>query len=194
MPHLPKSICSWKKSWLKYHTRYCIEHNKYFVYPYVSLSTCFSDAGEHTGDSMTIVQVPLLFGNKDAYHFAPTVRYDAFFENQDLSSYLNIPPSELCVDIYGEKNKRENLRYWLTRDIKDLKIVKSFGLKLKPVELNIIFGISGSDIFLYDTTQSAPNHLSAKPMLFERYLKNDFVGIRTLLSNLKYAVVRRFFR
>lgn len=29
---IPLALFRWKKSWLKYHTRYCIENNKYFVY------------------------------------------------------------------------------------------------------------------------------------------------------------------
>ena len=49
LPHLPQSICSWdERSWLKYHTRYCIENNKYFVYPYTSYTTNFADVGIHS--------------------------------------------------------------------------------------------------------------------------------------------------
>ena len=59
-PHLPESICKWDKSWLKYHTRYCIEQNKYFLHPYTSLSTNNGDTGTHnTKKSDSTYQVSL---------------------------------------------------------------------------------------------------------------------------------------
>ena len=65
LPHLPNAICNWpKSSWLKYHTRYCIEKNKYFVYPYVSLSTNNADIGTHYNQKTTLFQSLLLFGQK----------------------------------------------------------------------------------------------------------------------------------
>jgi Glycosyl transferase family 2. len=34
---VPESVCGWpSSSWLKYHIRYCVEKDKYFVYPYKS--------------------------------------------------------------------------------------------------------------------------------------------------------------
>lgn len=37
---LPQYIANWnKQSWLKYYMRYIVEKDKYFVYPYFSLST-----------------------------------------------------------------------------------------------------------------------------------------------------------
>ena len=81
MPHLPVSICSWpKSSWLKYHTRYCIENKKYFVYPYVALSTNNNDPGTHVTTRNTLFQAPLFFGKKTKYNLTPSVFYDGFFE------------------------------------------------------------------------------------------------------------------
>ena len=46
---IPERLFEWgEKSWLKYHTRYCIENNKYFVYPYVSLSSNCCDVGTNS--------------------------------------------------------------------------------------------------------------------------------------------------
>ena len=45
---LPKYITQWNtQSWLKYFMRYIVETNKYFVYPYFSLTTNVSEVGEH---------------------------------------------------------------------------------------------------------------------------------------------------
>lgn len=151
-PHLPDSICNWpNSSWLKYHTRYCIEKNKYFVYPYKSLSTCFDDIGTHTSKSSRHKQSYLLYGEQKHFNLITSIKYDAFFENEIIYSILNIPKEELCVDFYGEKKNRLNKRYWLTCESKPFKTIQSYGLQLKPYELNVINKIAGSELFLYDT-------------------------------------------
>lgn len=154
-PHLPKSICSWpRSSWLKYHTRYCIEKNKYFVYPYKSFSTCFSDAGVHTLESSPRFQTPLYESIIDKLNLNPIMVYDSFFENIKIYEWLNLSPKELCIDYYGDKGNRENMRYWLSRKQVPYKIIKSYGLVMKPYELNVKFNIEGNDLFLYDTAIS----------------------------------------
>ena len=194
MPHLPSSICSWKKSWLKYHTRYCIENKKYFVYPYASLSTCFSDEGEHTDIHSTLLQVPLFYGVKSDYNLSPTVSYDAFFENEGVASSLDIKDDEICVDIYGEKGNREKRRYWLTQRRVNFKILKSFALQLKPVEQNVLCDIQGEQIYLYDTSVAQNNSFSTDSSDFERYLYNNFSGIRKLAKQLKAAFLAKIFK
>ena len=82
---LPKVICNWpKSSWLKYHTRYCIEKEKYFVYPYISYTTNFSDEGTHSKGLNTAYQVPLQQGLLSIFKFVildnKAVIYDGYFE------------------------------------------------------------------------------------------------------------------
>ena len=63
---LPRKICQWKESsWLKYHTRYCIENNLFFVYPYTSYTTNNGDAGTHNRKAtyININQERLQMGN-----------------------------------------------------------------------------------------------------------------------------------
>lgn len=159
-PHLPRSICNWpKSSWLKYHTKYCIEQEKYFIYPYISLSTNNGDAGTHAVARNTAYQVPLLLDIKESFVLNPSVVYDVFFENKDIAVYLGLERNEVCVDLYGEKNNRENRRYWLTlKKVKKYKIVKSFGLDFKPWDTNILMNNSGRQVFLYDTLEPATNN------------------------------------
>ena len=161
LPHLPNSICKWpKSSWLKYHTRYCIEKNKYFVYPYTSLTTNYSDVGVHSTQASFLYQVPTLFGIKKNFILEPTIKYDGFFENENLLFYLNIDENDVCLDLYGEKGNRMNKRYYLTTKKLNFKILKSYGLSLRPIELNIINKIEGQDILLYDTYCDANNAFS----------------------------------
>lgn len=154
--NIPGNLFGWSdKSWLKYHIRYCIENNKYFVYPTISHSSNFNNIGSHALLNSPAYQTELMYG-KANYKFMPfnesALRYDQFFENESLASYLGISENELCIDIYGMKKNKLNKRYWLTTRVENFKILRSFGLELKPHEMNIINNIEGNHIFLYDTT------------------------------------------
>lgn len=187
MKHLPRSICLWnQKSWLKYHTRYCIEENKYFVYPYASLSTNFGDAGEHSdGTSNTIYQVPMQCGKKTSFLLpdfdSKAVFYDGFFENIELYNVLGYTPDELCIDLQGEWHNRLNKRYWLTTEVEDYKIVRLFGLNYRPIDLNVLNNNEGNQIFLYDTTVAVknPNKKNRKSFLYRYHLNNMFYFVRS---------------
>ena len=182
MPHLPQSICSWNdKSWLKYHTRYCIEENKYFVHPYNSLTTNYGDAGEHrAGNSSILYQVSLQFGKKETFTLPDfgdnAVLYDGFFENKCIYKVIGKNEGEICVDLQGECNNRLNCRYWLTTRNAKYKLVKSFGLNFRPIELNVILNNKGTGIFLYDTTILDDNnkHCERKALLYPYQLDNVF--------------------
>lgn len=188
-PHLPNSICSWpKSSWLKYHTRYCIECNKYFVYPYISLSTCFSEVGAHTNNTSTLIQTPLLYGKKEKYNFNYKTIYDSFFENEEIYKILNIQKDNLCIDFYYEKKNRQNKRFWLTRKILPYKIIKSYSLQLKPYELNIIKEIEGHELFLYDTTEKRN---SIKVQHHEKLWEFYMYGINTDLKSCVKRLLKR---
>lgn len=205
IPELPQRICSWnQKSWLKYHTRYCIEENKFFVHPYVSLSSNFGDAGEHNdGAANTIYQVELQQGVKKNYELpefgGDAVYYDGFFENKSLYQVLKIDENNLCIDLNGEWNNRLNKRYWLTTEVKDYKILKSFGLNYRPIELNILANNLGEDIFLYDTMvmEKSNNKPCRKAMLYHYHLFNMFYfisnyGFYYFLKDFVIAIKSKF--
>ena len=154
---LPKVICNWpKSSWLKYHTRYCIEKEKYFVYPYISYTTNFSDEGTHSKGLNTAYQVPLQQGLLSIFKFVildnKAVIYDGYFERVGVGYYLNISEDNLCVNFYDE-NQINGYKYLLSSRKLPYEVVKSFALSLKPYELNIYYDIFGEDLFLYDTSK-----------------------------------------
>lgn len=197
LSHLPVSICSWpKSSWLKYHTRYCIEQGKYFVYPYVSLSTNHSDAGTHNKYNSTLFQSSLLYGEKKLFNLTPSVRYDGFFENELLYDLLQIDRDSLCIDFYGEKNNREGKRFWLTRKRLPYRLVKSYALSLKPYEWNVICENNGNELFLYDLSASGFNNREVKQSLFYSYMygiKSEFIHLLRIRLDImvKSLFVRR---
>ncbi len=161
-PALPLSILSWKaQSWLKYHTRYCIEENKYFVFPYVSYSTNFSDLGEHVDVQNSLYQVPLMQGRSGTLRLpgkvSDGVAYDGFFENKALYAALGVAEADCCLDLGGANGNRVGKRYWLTTGRHPYAVKRSYALVRRPVESNVLEGRAGSGIYLYDT------HVSAAP-------------------------------
>ena len=153
---LPHSVVQWpESSWLKYFIKYLVQSGKFFVYPRISLTTNFGDIGQHAKISSTSYQVPLQYGLKQTFHFPDfhdhAVRYDVFFERIGLGGLCAVPDEELCVDLYGEKGKDSSKRYWLTMEQAEYRKLASYGLQLRPHEMNVIYAIPGDDLYLYDT-------------------------------------------
>lgn len=156
--NVPTYVSGWPKtSWLKYHIKYCIEKKKYFVYPYDSLTTCFSDVGEHCKEANSRFQVPMSSQINEEYRFADVneeaVMYDAFFEREHIGNVMNLSESEVCVDLYGTKGNKEHKRYWITLKEMPYKIICSFGMDMRPHECNITNNILGDVIRVYDTDE-----------------------------------------
>lgn len=161
---IPPFVRSWsEKSWLKYFIAYLVYSQKYFVYPYLSLSTNCGDAGTHVVSANTISNVPLVLADKE-YNKLPEVydgvRYDVFFERQGLEDHFGFSNTELCVDLYGLKTLNAEKRYWLTSKAAPYKILRAYSLNFRPIELNVLLNCEGADLFLYDTHST--NHLSPK--------------------------------
>lgn len=154
--HLPEIICGWSKSWLKYHTKYCIEKNKYFLFPYTSLSSNNGDVGVHVGVGHSWgFQVPLQYGEKNNFYLPNSITdavcYDGFFENKMIYKTLGVKEEDCCIDLYGTQCNRLKKRYWLTLVKTNFPIAKSFALASRPIESSVMNGIPGNDIYLYDT-------------------------------------------
>ncbi|MDM0948410.1 hypothetical protein QTI79_04160 [Clostridium perfringens] len=159
---VPESINNWPEtSWLKYHIKYLVDKNKYFVYPRKSLTTNFTDIGQHAKLKSTAYQVEIELDSFKKFYFAPfdsfSVKYDVYFENEDIYKKLKLEKNDLCVDFYGAKKNKTNCRYWLTTNKENYKIIKKYSLSLRPQDLNVLENINGNDIFLYDTTVQEKN-------------------------------------
>lgn len=183
-----------ESSWLKYHTRYCIETGKYFVFPYESQSTCFAEAGVNFKSADTKFQVSLQTGVTRDFRLEPTIRYDGFFELEELYDILGLPEGEVCLDTYGGKGNRKNRRYWLTAENLPYRVVKSYALEMKPTPLNIINNVGGRELFLYDTYFKSSRPLSGKEVSQNRHLSDYYYfGVRidvgyNLYWNTRYKV------
>lgn len=190
---VPEHIHNWPEtSWGKYFVHYIVEKNKYYLMPYVSLATNFSDAGQHIKVSSTEHQVPLLYGKK-IYHFPESenaIKYDIFFENQNLGKYLlnKTGGKEICVNLYGDKYMG-GYEFALTKRQLPYHIVQSFALQMQPQELNVYYNISGEDIFLYDLRKKERNKQVGS--FFQRYKILDY---NVKYISFKNAMIYSLFR
>ncbi len=154
---IPSNIENWpSNSWKKLFTAYMVHQNKYFVYPFESLTTNFGDPGVNFWGKSTKYQSKLLDYEKNycfvSFENSQAV-YDAFCENVRLEKNIDLD-KEICIDLYGCKTKTyAEYEYVLTTLPLDLEVYKSYSLELKPWELNIHKELKGNEIKLYKTNK-----------------------------------------
>lgn len=203
---VPDNVLQWpESSWLKYHVEYCIMEKKYFIYPYYSLSTNFADAGTHYFYNTNKMQVPLNICNFQEYRLPDKLSessvYDAYYENVGLEECLGLEKDTLNVDMYGlKKNHKSCYRYLLSTKLLAFQCLQSYGLQMRPWEMNIINNIPGNEIFLYDTWKiddcRSAKHLSLIHWLYdtrgEVMIKRNFFDIllNEFLSKIKEEKVK----
>ena len=195
---IPINVYRWpKSSWLKYHIMYCVFEDKYFVYPYESLTTNCSEAGEHSRKQTWRYQVSMPVTVQSNYKLERLgnggICYDAFFENQNLAQYLDIEESELCVDLYGGKPGNMGKKYWLTNKyVKGEKEKATFGLVLRPMDLNIVFHTEGRDFFLYESEKKVVSHKSKVSMQQVDYdVRREGFSLKNILRWIVYKLCNR---
>ena len=154
---MPVAIKEWTRAWSKYYNAYVVDTGRFVLYPNVSLTTNFSDAGEHGNGHNSVVQVNLL--QKDYEYrlneYEDLVKYDIYFNNIALYDWLKLSPEKVCLDCYGFHDVRNDKQYILSQRQLSYKVEKSFALHMRPLELNVKYNIIGSGLYLYDTKLKA---------------------------------------
>lgn len=152
---MPQEISTWTRSWGKYFISYMVEKDLFYVMPYTALTTNFSEQGEHKKGSSyeTAYQVPIMMGHKK-YTFAEFengIKYDSFFERiMDDELAPGVSSKDVCFDLYGTRIKALNKKYLLTCKKYPFHVVKTFGLRMRPIDLNVQNNIEGDGITLYE--------------------------------------------
>ena len=156
-PQIPRVISSWTRSWGIYFASFMAENHLFYVYPYVSRTTCFSDFGEHNRTSipLTFVQVPLMSGIPSEYRFGPIEcleRFDSFYEHilDEKTVIASIPGNLICVDLNNMKTFTDGKKYVVTNQKLRYKEIASFGLTRRPIIRNLQESISGNQIHLFE--------------------------------------------
>jgi hypothetical protein len=147
---LPPNIRLWPEtSWKKYFISYIIQHDLYFIYPRLSMTTHFGDEGTNMRIPENLFQVPLWL-DKRAFLFKPSDKSNAVYDVycEIISGRLkNLVPSlqdfDFEVDLYGMKSKEGSSYGLFLSSRKCSKPVLIFGREMKPHEMNILAGIPG---------------------------------------------------
>lgn len=187
---VPPNVNRWnERSWLKYHVKYCAETKRFFAFPHVSLTTNFSSLGSHSKFDDNAYQIALSWGEKQWR--LPSLeeshsKYDVYFENLDLAEALNLPSEDLCIDTYGQRKNSGGKRYWLTTRAADYRVLSSYALEFRPRDANVLAGIPGSMIKLYDTqVEEKYTLLSEKEVIREEI--HYIVGATSLKKLMAYC-------
>lgn len=156
---LPSYISHWnKQSWLKYYMRYIVENDKYFIYPYFSLTTNASDAGEHCRIPNNDFQVSMQEGDMEYRfpNFDQAVKYDVFFERVGIEDKI-FPELEgkKLLDLYGNRLNYEGADYVISTKALPYQVVKKVQLRYRPVEMNCMMPANGDGIYVYALKQTA---------------------------------------
>ena len=150
--NFPDYISSWgERSWLKFYMKYILDTNKFFVYPYISLSTNHSDVGEHCLNNNNDYQVPLMQNTKKYCFpiFDEAVFYDIFFERINLK-ISDFNGKNICIDLYGLKKNFKNYDILFSTMSHPYRLLKEVALKYRPHEVNCSLTPEGRGIFVYD--------------------------------------------
>lgn len=191
---VPKCIYEWNHSYSKYIINYIVENNKWFITPYASFSTNFSDIGTHATRINTAYQVPMQWDKQKFFlgDYNKLSRYNIFFQPVDLEESLsNKYHGKIVSDYYGIRDNYEGYQYCISASVLNYKIIDSYGLMARPWELNCYLEIEGNDIFVYDL--SAPNinkeTLGHRCNLIEYNIKN--IAIKDLLPYTYAKIIEK---
>lgn len=188
---IPSNLYTWgENSWLKYHIAYCLCKHKFFVYPYYSFSTTFSEKGTHIGSDMTRFQANMMIRDISHYKFAEfsenAIRYDTFFESINIKEYLqNKWKVSIVVDLYGRHKKYGREDLVLSTKSLPYEVKYQYALQLRPIEYNVLFDISGEGIFLYDTKTGRKCLKKEKTQqllrIWNYFMKERFLEVREII-------------
>lgn len=192
---MPSSYKRWTKAWSKYYNAYILDTNKYVLYPYFSLSTNFNEAGEHASISNSSVQVVLQQSdfNYRMDNATNLIKYDIYRNNAFINQWLQLPKEDVILDIYGYHPIYNKTKYILSSKILPLAVERKYAAKLRPIELNIKYGLEGNGIFLYKFEKNISKQRKYKfSDEFIAYYLNRF-NSRTIIDYLKSILKKRLF-
>ena len=198
---IPDNVNKWREtSWKKNFTNYIADTGKYVIYPYVSLTTNYTIAGEHSKGEVPDYHVVMQEGRKEHYSFCPLeqcARYDLFFER--VEPILNIPACDgkrVCIDLYGMKKDYADAQILISTSRLPYAVIGEYALTVKPHENNLQMPEQGRGIYVYDLGKQV-NQLP--PKNDEAVIRMDVGCLRwrhTLMHGLRgaYAALKRKFK
>jgi hypothetical protein len=193
-----------REDWFPLLARFVITTDRYFVFPRVSHTTGWGDAGTHFTQASRFFQVPLQ-RDQQCYDFnslnSAVAVYDSFFELQpDRLNRLTdqLRGYDYTLDLYGIKS-RSNLsmlrvKYVLTSR-RCRRPIASFGKTLWPLELNIVAQVPGREVCLCRTEDVRWDRLSQLQLWhsnYEYFARGRTPRIKTVLKLALAKMLRHF--
>ena len=147
---LPPNIRLWpENSWKKYFIEYLIKEDRYFVFPRVSFTTIFGDAGTNIRIRETFLQVPLWYGKRPflfkSFEDSCAV-YDTWCEiipDRLKRLWPEMKDKEFDVDLYGMKSSEYIYSDNVISGRTCKSPVMSFAREMKPHEENLVKNLPG---------------------------------------------------
>ncbi|MDB4306198.1 hypothetical protein N9980_01370 [bacterium] len=157
-PVIPEHVSNWPDtSWLKYHIKYLVDTNRYFVYPRESLTTCYQDVGQHTTRASWRSQVGLQLSKREFRfkHFDESYCvYDAWQTLVPVALNRLVPKLgdyDYAIDFLGLKSLNDLSASCVLGCWNSHFPIMEFGLQMRPVEMNVIAEVPGKGIVLSRT-------------------------------------------
>lgn len=191
----PEYMARWERSWLKYNTKYLVETDKFFVYPYKSLATNHTDVGVHSVVSYNDCQVPMLEETMKyrCCSLEDGVKYDVFFERVGIENKI-FPELQgvKLLDLMGLRKSFGDADFLFSVQSLPYRVIKEIRLCYRPLEFNLLKPLDGKGIFVYDL------HTKANPPKISKNLLTRY-DLRCIdfRKALKYVIVefwRKVFR
>ena len=185
-----------REDWFPLLARFVISTNRYFVFPRVSHTTGWGDAGTHYAQASRFFQVPLQRG-RQVYEFYlledALAVYDPFFEIR--TDRLNRLTDQLhgydyAVDLYGIKSRQALTSAYTLTSRRCHRPIASFGKALWPIEMNVVERAPGTEIQLCRTEDVRWDRLAQLQLWHSQY--RYFARGRTprLTTVVKLALAR----
>lgn len=141
---IPDAVFNWPKqtSWKRSFFKFMVEKKKYFVYPRVSLTTNFGDAGQHYSEPVSIWQTDLLMEEKQ-FKFSELINsisiYDSYMELSGNSyNRIKVCDMSVCFDLNGLKSLKTINTEYLISIKKCINPIIVYQANLYPYEVNIL--------------------------------------------------------
>ena len=148
-----------KDEWFPMKTQYLIETNKHYCFPRVAHCVNFGDIGVHFKKTTNFFQTELSLSNQKPSLLPFTeclAVYDSFYELKPEKLKQLVPhlkKYDIELDLNGSKDLSKIKSEYVITAVKPNKYEASYGLEMRPHELNIIYQIEGDHFYLAKTNQ-----------------------------------------
>lgn len=145
--------------WFPIKTQYLIETNKYYCFPRTAHCVNFGDVGVHFQKTTNFFQTELSVGEviPNMIPFKESLAvYDSFYEllpEKLITLTPHLKAYDFELDLNGTKDVAKIKSQYIITSVKPNQYELSYGLEMRPQELNIIYQIEGNHFYLVKSDQ-----------------------------------------